>query len=307
MGYRPPVPQSVHRAAAREGIRHPAATRAARRAIGDPLMSATERHRGAPRAARRHARPGVLAQPRGAGRDAGVQGVPAPRVPAERVGVARPRRPPRLPEADGRVARAGRRQRLHAPAGRRASCRTCGSPRSSCPASRCSTRRRCRLRGVGRRPARREPRGPADEDRRQPRSSVEPRRHRPLRAGGDPRPLRSRSLADDHAPRRDPPVRRVRRPRCSAVLAAQQATQGAGLRILTETVASPTLAAQIDELLDALPAGEVGAVGAGRPPQRARGQPARVRRVRRRAVRDREGRRHPVARRRLPLHRRRRA
>ena len=65
--------------------------------------------------------------------------------------------------------------------------------------------------GVGRRPARREPRRPADEDRRQPRSSVEPRRHRPLRAGGDPRPLRSRSLADDHAPRRDSLLRLVRR------------------------------------------------------------------------------------------------
>ena len=83
-------------------------------------MNAAERHRGASRPARRHPRPGVLAQPRGAVGDAGVQGIPAPRVPAERLRVARPGRPPRLPEADGRVAGAGRRQRLHAPAGRRA-------------------------------------------------------------------------------------------------------------------------------------------------------------------------------------------
>jgi hypothetical protein len=38
------------------------------------------------------------------------------------------------------------------------------------------------------------------------------------------------------------------------VLGAQQSKKGAGLRILTETVASPTLAAQIDELLQRLPA-----------------------------------------------------
>jgi molybdopterin-containing oxidoreductase family iron-sulfur binding subunit len=39
-----------------------------------------------------------------------------------------------------------------------------------------------------------------------------------------------------------------------AVLAAQQSKKGAGLRILTETVGSPTLAAQIDDLLTRLPA-----------------------------------------------------
>ena len=81
---------------------------------------------------------------------------------------------------------------------------------------------------------------------------------------------------------------------------SQRAAQGAGIRILTETVASPTLAAQIRRSSTQFPRGEVDAVGAGRPPQRPRGQPAGVRRVRRRAVRHREGRRHPVARRRLP-------
>jgi MoCo/4Fe-4S cofactor protein with predicted Tat translocation signal len=38
------------------------------------------------------------------------------------------------------------------------------------------------------------------------------------------------------------------------VLTAQQASQGAGIRILTETVASPTLAAQIDEVITRYPA-----------------------------------------------------
>ena len=38
------------------------------------------------------------------------------------------------------------------------------------------------------------------------------------------------------------------------VTTAQQATKGAGLRILTETVCSPTLAAQIDEILARFPA-----------------------------------------------------
>ena len=61
------------------------------------------------------------------------------------------------------------------------------------------------------------------------------------------------------------------------VLDAQQGSQGAGIRVLSETVASPTLGSQIDEFLGALSAGEVGPVGAVRPPQRARGQPPRVR------------------------------
>jgi MoCo/4Fe-4S cofactor protein with predicted Tat translocation signal len=38
------------------------------------------------------------------------------------------------------------------------------------------------------------------------------------------------------------------------VLTAQQASQGAGIRILTETVASPTLAAQLDEVIGRYPA-----------------------------------------------------
>ena len=50
----------------------------------------------------------------------------------------------------------------------------------------------------------------------------------------------------------------------------------------------------------ALPVGEVAPVGSGEPRQRARRREARLRRVRRRAVPLRAGRRHPLARRRLP-------
>ena len=60
----------------------------------------------------------VLAQPRSARRDGRIQGVPPPRIPAERLRVARPGGSPRLPEADGCVAGAGRRERLHAAAER---------------------------------------------------------------------------------------------------------------------------------------------------------------------------------------------
>ncbi len=62
--------------------------------------------------------PTYLAQPRGAGRDAGVHGIPAPRVSVAGLRVHRPRRPPHVPQADGRLARARRRGRLYASARR---------------------------------------------------------------------------------------------------------------------------------------------------------------------------------------------
>ena len=86
-------------------------------------------------------------------------------------------------------------------------------------------------------------------------------------------------------------------------LSAQAASKGAGLRILTETVASPTLAAQIQQVLAQQPEREVDSVGAGQSRQRARGRAHRVRPVRRAALRPDQGRRHPLARRRLPRRR----
>ena len=90
------------------------------------------------------------------------------------------------------------------------------------------------------RPAGREPRRAADQDRRQPAASRQPRRHRRLRAGGDARPLRSRSLADadqhrrDPAvvgvPRRDPRGARRRSSRCRAPACASSPSRSARRR-----------------------------------------------------------------------------
>ena len=113
-------------------------------------------------------------------------------------------------EADGRVAGARRRHRLHAPAGR--------EDRSLRPATRgddsgqaavlrdgdAARRRRDR-------PARREPRRTADQDRRQSAAPGQPRRDRHLRAGRHARPLRSRSVANADEPRRDPAVAAIPR------------------------------------------------------------------------------------------------
>ena len=78
-----------------------------------------------------------------------------------------------------------------------------------------------------------------------------------------------------------------------AALAAQQPLKGAGLRILTESVSSPTLAAQIRDLLARFPSAKWHQWDPASREQRARRREARVRRVRRRAVPLRSGRRHP--------------
>ena len=156
------------------------------------------------------------------------------------------------------------------------------------------------LGGVGHRAAGREPRGAADQGRGQPAASRQPRRDRRLRAGGDPRPLRSRPLADADEPRRDPPVVGVPRRRCARRSTAQQPLQ-------RRRPAHPDRDGQLADAgradprpARALPVGAMAPVGAGQPRQRPRRRAARVRRVRRRAVPLRPGRRHPVARRRLP-------
>ena len=99
---------------------------------------------------------------------------------------------------------------LHAPAGR--------EDRSLRPAARGAHPRQAAVLRHGddarrrrHRPARREPRGAADQDRGQSRAPGQPRRDRRLRAGGDPRSLRSRSRARRDQPRRDPPVAGVPR------------------------------------------------------------------------------------------------
>ncbi len=109
-------------------------------------------------------------------------------------------------------------------------------------------------------------------------------------AGVGPRPLRSRPLAGHQQRGRDPHLERVRR-HAQAALGVQRARRGAGLRILTETVTSPTLAEQLPRLLAAFPEarwhqyepfGRDGARGSarssrsGRPSRRATISPGRA-------------------------------
>ena len=75
----------------------------------------------------------VLAQPRGAGRHRRVPGVPAPRVPRAGVRVHRPGRAAAVPEADGRVAGAGRRERPARGSRPRRSSPTCAQPEELVP------------------------------------------------------------------------------------------------------------------------------------------------------------------------------
>ena len=69
------------------------------------------------------------------------------------------------------------------------------------------------------------------------------------------------------------------------VVEAKRSSQGAGLRILTETVTSPTLARQMAEFLAAFPSARWHQYRGRRPRQRARRRPTGVRRHRRHALR----------------------
>ncbi len=94
--------------------------------------------------------------------------------------------------------------------------------------------------------------------------------------------------------------------RVRGMLSAQQAKQGSGLRILTETVASPTLAAQIQAVLTQFPQAKwVQWEPSGRHNAREGSRLAFGEYVDAQYA-HREGRRHPLARRRLHVHRRRR-
>ena len=69
------------------------------------------------------------------------------------------------------------------------------------------------------------------------------------------------------------------------VVEAKRSSQGAGLRILTETVTSPTLARQMAEFLAAFPSARWHQYRGRRPRQRARRRPTGVRRHRRHTLR----------------------
>ena len=123
---------------------------------------------------------------------------------------------------------------------------TSGSPRRSIPGKPLYYATAMTLGGVGTGLLVESHEGRPDEDRGQPAASGQPGRHRRVRAGRDPRPVRSRSRA-----RRVTNLGEIRP--WPAFLAAM--TRGArprssrsaapGSRILTESISSPTLAAQI--------------------------------------------------------------
>ena len=186
MGYRPPVPQAELGPQLVKRVRHPESHHVFDVPSVDRPMTA-HGHRRPAGQARGHPWTRVLAQPRSARRD---------RRNSRSSSTASSRRTPpngstrsvaaEFPEADGRVAGARRRQRLHAAAER-------GARSVRPPAGRARSRQAAVLRDGDaderrrHRSARREPRGAADQDRRQSGSSVEPRRDRRLRAGGDSR------------------------------------------------------------------------------------------------------------------------
>ena len=190
--------------------------------------------------------------------------------------------PPRLPEADERVAGAGRRQRLHPPARPRNWCRTCASRRSSFRASRCSTRRRCRMRRsawassskatkAGR------PRSKATRIIRP--AAARPTCSRRRRFSASTIPIGRRRIT--HLGEIRPFTAFVAAGAGDAGRAARR-RRAPGFRILTETVASPTLGRADQRICCRLPAAKwVQWEPFGRR-QRARGQPPGVRRIRRR-------------------------
>ena len=159
---------------------------------------------------------------------------------------------PDVPEADGRVARARRRHRLHAAARRRRSFPTSGSPRSSIPGKPLFFATAMTLGGVA------------------TGLLVESHEGRPTKIEGNPDHPGSLGATDVFAqaailglydPDRSQTLTNLGEIRpwsaflgaIRAALTAQQPLKGAGLRILTETVTSPTLAAQIRELLARFP------------------------------------------------------
>ena len=208
--------------------------------------------------------------------------------------------PPRVPPADGGLAGPGRPERLRRPAGRDRSCRTSKRPSRSCRASRCSSPRRSRWTG-----------SPAACWSRarwggRPRSRGTPTT-RPAWARPTPSPRPRSSTFYD--PDRSQVVTHDGRvetwehfqeiaPAASASGSARP--KGAGLRILTQTVTSPTLADQLRRLREQFPEAKWHAYEPVTRDTVARRLPAGLRRGARAGLPPRQGRRDRRARRRLP-------
>ena len=100
----------------------------------------------------------------------------------------------------------------------------------------------------------REPHGASDQNRGQRASSRQPGRHRHLRSSGGSAAVGPGPLANRPAPRRRLYLGRFRRRAIGSDCTLSKRNGGAGLRMLTGGVTSPTLSAQLDALLEKLPA-----------------------------------------------------
>ena len=201
---------------------------------------------------------------------AGVPGTAGARIPAAGHRLERGRRPVEgrrnfLKLMGASLALAGL-DRLHAPADRAHHAVRAAAGRID-PRQAAVLRHRHDAERRRHRRAGREPRGPPHQDRRQPRASRQPGRLRRVSqasvCGFTIRTARRRVTLNDEI-RSWGVSQHVR-----DALAQQKAKNGAGLRILTETITSPTLAAQFEGDSEALSAGEVASVGAGGTAQRA--------------------------------------
>ena len=200
----------------------------------------------------------------------------ARRVPGGRRRAGPTRSAAALPHHHGRLAGPGRR-----PAARRGRPRAEDLPYTSQPrarspsACRSSSPPACPLDGYVTGVAGPQPRGPADQDRGQP---DHPRSLGGIgvdRPGLAPRPVRPGPVAAVTKSGRPDQLRARPSPTLRKQLYDTAArARRARLRILTGDVTSPTLAAQITELLDGRPRSQVGAVRAVRPGQRPRRGPA---------------------------------
>ena len=133
--------------------------------------------------------------------------------------------------------------------------------RTSCPGRPLFFATAMPLGGVGHRPAGREPRGTADQDRGQSRSPVEPRRDRRLRAGDGADAVRPGSRAVHQVPRRDPSLGHASSSRCGIALGERRRRPAPG-SVPDRPIGIAHAGGQLKEVLAALPQAKLHAVRA---------------------------------------------
>ena len=189
----------------------------------------------------------------------GVPRVPAPRIPRAGLRVERPEGPPSIPETDERVAGA-RRASAPAPSSRpEAIVPYVRQPEDIVPGRPLFFASAIPLAGVRSAGAGRKPYGASDQDRRQSGSSGKPWRHGRHHTGGGSGSVRPRSRSDDRPSGRSAAWGTFLSAMQSA-LRRQKATQGAGIRFLTEPITSPSLAELMATVLQDFPQGPLASV-----------------------------------------------